>query len=38
VNHIPGFNEKEILEVIQWKLDNNELTYNKDHKIIGAKK
>jgi hypothetical protein len=38
VHHIPGFDEKEILEVIQWKLDNNELTYNKDHKIIGAKK
>jgi ATP-dependent DNA helicase RecQ len=38
VHHISGFDEKEILEVIQWKLDNNELTYNKDHKIIGAKK
>ena len=37
VNHIPGFDEKEILEVIQWKLDNNELTYNKNHKIIGTK-
>jgi len=37
VHHISGFDEKEILEVIQWKLDNNELTYNKDHKIIGTK-
>ena len=37
VHHISGFDEKEILEVIQWKLDNNELTYNKNHKIIGTK-
>lgn len=38
VNNINGFEENEILKVIQWKLDNNELQYNKDHKIKSTKK
>ena len=38
VNSVKDFDEKEILEVIQWKLDNNELIYNKNHKIISTKK
>jgi ATP-dependent DNA helicase RecQ len=38
VHHISGFDEKEILAVIQWKLDNNEIAYNKNHKIIDTKK
>ena len=38
VNSISGFKEKEILEVIQWKLDCNELDYNKNHKLFSTKK
>ncbi|MEN8957701.1 MAG: ATP-dependent DNA helicase RecQ [Flavobacteriales bacterium] len=38
VEGISGFDEKEILEVIQWKLDNNEFFYNDSHKIISKKK
>jgi len=38
VNHVTGFDEKEILKVIQWKLDNNELNYNKEFKIMSTKK
>jgi len=37
-NKITGFDEKEILEVIQWKLDNNELNYTDSHKLILTKK
>ncbi len=35
---IPNHKEKDVLEVIQWKLDSNELNYNKNHELFSNKK
>ncbi len=38
VNSLGSFGEKEVIEVIQWKLDNNELAQTENHQLKLTKK
>lgn len=38
VNKLPEFDEKDVLKVIQWKLDSNQLMYNEYYQLISTKK